>query len=151
MGSYSLLVILICMSAAFAYINHRFIKMPFVIGLFFLSSLLSLLVIISKIWGVQYYSRISILVEKTDISGLILDMMLGFLLFAGSLHTDWGNIKKELKTISALAISGVIFSTLLIGGMFYGISILLNIQMDLIYCFIFGALISPTDPIAVLG
>jgi monovalent cation:H+ antiporter, CPA1 family len=151
MGSYSLLVILICLSAAFAYINHRFIKMPFVIGLFFLSSLLSLLVISSKIWGVQYYSRISILVEKTDISGLILDMMLGFLLFAGSLHTDWGNIKKELKTISALAISGVIFSTLLIGGMFYGISILLHIQLDLIYCFIFGALISPTDPIAVLG
>ncbi len=77
--------------------------------------------------------------------------MLGFLLFAGSLHTDWSNVKKYLKQIALFAIGGVILSTVIIAGLTYWLCILLHSQIDFIYCLLFGALISPTDPIAVLG
>jgi len=151
MNSYLLLVTLISLSAAFAYINHRFIKMPFVIGLFFLSTILSMIVISSKLWDTKDYVQIKSIIERTDISGLILEIMLGFLLFAGSLHTNWKDIKIQLKPVSLFAIGGVLLSTIIIAGLLYGICNLLGISIDLIYCLIFGALISPTDPIAVLG
>ncbi len=151
MSSYSILVILISLSAIFAYINHRFIKMPFVIGLFFLSTLLSLVIVSSKMWNTAYYSEIKSLIEQTNISRFILEVMLGYLLFAGSLHTHWGDIKSQLKPISLLAIVGVLSSTVIIGAFFYGTCSFLGIYISFIYCLIFGALISPTDPIAVLG
>ncbi len=151
MNNYILLIILISLSAAFAYLNHRFIKMPFVIGLFFLSTILSLIVLSSKIWDVHHFSEIKSIIEHTDISKLILDIMLGFLLFAGSLHTQWSEIRNRIKPITLLAVFGVIFSTLIIGGLLYGLCSLAGISINIVYCFIFGALISPTDPVAVLG
>ena len=151
MSSYSILVILISLSAVFAYINHRFIKMPFVIGLFFLSTLLSLVIVSSKAWNTEYYSEIKSLIEQTNISRFILEVMLGYLLFAGSLHTHWSDIKSQLKPISLLAIVGVLCSTVIIAALFYGTCTFLGIYISFIYCLIFGALISPTDPIAVLG
>ena len=151
MNSYLLLVILMSLSAAFAYINHRVIKLPFVIGLFLLSTILSLVVLSSKIWDVEHFSEIKSIIVHTDISNIILQVMLGFLLFAGSLHTNWTNIKNQLKPISLLAVGGVIISTLVIASMLYEVCSLLGVSIDFIYCLIFGALISPTDPIAVLG
>ena len=125
--------------------------MPFVIGLFSLSSLVSLLVFISKFWFIHPYADLKSIVQQTDISKFILDIMLGFLLFAGSLHTNWGNVKKYLKQIALFAIGGVVLSTVIIAVLAYGLCSLLNIEIDFIYCLLFGALISPTDPIAVLG
>lgn len=151
MNNYLLLVVLISLSAIFAYVNHRFIKMPFVIGLFFLSTILSLLVISSKLWDFQDYDQIKSIIEHTDISRLILKIMLGFLLFAGSLQTRWIDIKHQLKPVSLFAVGGVILSTIIIAGLFYSVCNLLGISIGFIYCLIFGALISPTDPIAVLG
>lgn len=151
MSSYLLLVTLICLSAAFAYINHRFIKLPFVIGLFFLSTILSLVVISSKFWDTQDYVQIKSQIEHIDISRLILEIMLGFLLFAGSLNTRWEDIKNQLKPILLFAVGGVILSTILIAGLLYGVCNLFGVSIGFIYCLIFGALISPTDLIAVLG
>ena len=151
MNSYLLLVILMSLSAAFAYINYRFIKLPFVIGLFLLSTILSLVVLSSKIWDVAHFSEIKSIILHTDISRIILQVMLGFLLFAGSLHTNWSEIKKQLKPISLLAVGGVIISTLVIASVLYEVCSLLGVSIDFIHCLIFGALISPTDPIAVLG
>ncbi|HUX60944.1 MAG TPA: sodium:proton antiporter [Ignavibacteriaceae bacterium] len=139
------------LSAAFAYINHRIIKLPFVIGLFLLSTILSLIVLSSKIWDVAHFSEIKSIIVHTDLSNIILKVMLGFLLFAGSLHTNWTDIKKQLKPISLLAVGGVIISTLVIALMLYEVCSLLGVSIDFIHCLIFGALISPTDPIAVLG
>lgn len=119
MGSYLLLVILISLSASFSYINHRFIKMPFVIGLFFLSSILSFIVLSSKLWNVHQYSEIKNIIEHTDISKLILNIMLGFLLFAGSLHVRWKNIKQQLRPITIYAVGGVVLSTIIIACLFY--------------------------------
>lgn len=125
--------------------------MPFVIGLFFLSTIVSLIVFISKFWFVQPYVDLREIVQQTNISKFILEIMLGFLLFAGSLHTDWGNVKKYLKQIALFAIGGVVLSTTIIAILVYCLCSSLHIDIEFIYCLLFGALISPTDPIAVLG
>jgi monovalent cation:H+ antiporter, CPA1 family len=151
MNSYLLLVILMSLSAAFAYINYKVIKLPFVIGLFFLSTILSLVVLSSKVWDFGHFSEIKSIIEHTDLSNIILKIMLGFLLFAGSLHTNWTDIKSQLKPISLLAVGGVIISTLVIALILYEVCSLLGVSISFIYCLIFGALISPTDPVAVLG
>jgi len=151
MSFYIILVTIIAISAFFGYINERYIKMPFVIGLFFLSTLFSLLILSLKFWDFTHYSQIKSLIDNLDISKYILEYMLGFLLFAGALHTDWKDIKLQIKPISLFAIFGVILSTLIIAVLFYGLCALLPIQVDFIHCLLFGALISPTDPIAVLG
>ncbi|MFZ0454078.1 MAG: cation:proton antiporter, partial [Ignavibacteriaceae bacterium] len=96
------------LSAAFAYINYRVIKLPFVIGLFLLSTILSIVVLSSKIWDVAHFSEIKSIIVHTDISRIILQVMLGFLLFAGSLHINWSDIKSQLKPISLFAVGGVI-------------------------------------------
>ncbi|MGB8318433.1 MAG: sodium:proton antiporter, partial [Ignavibacteriaceae bacterium] len=139
------------LSAAFAYINYRVIKLPFVIGLFLLSTILSIVVLSSKIWDVAHFSEIKSIIVHTDISRIILQVMLGFLLFAGSLHINWSDIKSQLKPISLFAVGGVILSTIIIAGMLYEVCHLLGADIGFIHCLIFGALISPTDPIAVLG
>lgn len=77
--------------------------------------------------------------------------MLGYLLFAGSLHTEWADIKKQIKQISIFAVFGVMLSTVIIGILLFGVCNLFHFQIDFLYCLLFGALISPTDPIAVLG
>jgi CPA1 family monovalent cation:H+ antiporter len=151
MSSYTILTILICLSAFFAYVNHRFIRMPFVIGLFFLSTILSLVILSSKLWLPIPYSQLKAIVEQADISKYILDIMLGFLLFAGSLHTSWSDIRQQWRQVTLLAVGGVLVSTVIIGSLFYGVTVLLHMEIDIIYCFLFGALISPTDPIAVIG
>jgi CPA1 family monovalent cation:H+ antiporter len=148
---YLTLTILITISAAFAYINHRFIKMPFVIGLFFLSTLLSLVIISSKSWDNAHYAEIKEVIQHTDISRYILEIMLGFLLFAGSFHTHWLDIRKQIKPITLFAVGGVLCSTVIIAGLLYLVCGLLEVPVGFIHCLIFGALISPTDPIAVLG
>ncbi len=139
------------LSAAFAYINYRVIKLPFVIGLFFLSTILSLVVLSSRLWDFGHYSEIKSIIEHTDLSNIMLKIMLGFLLFAGSLHVNWPDIKSQLKPISLFAVGGVMLSTIIIAVMLYEVSHLLAADIGFIYCLIFGALISPTDPIAVLG
>lgn len=151
MDIYTTIIFLIFLSATFAYINHRFLKLPFVIGLFILSTVLSALLISAKFWLDLPLYEIKSIIEKAKIDEVILNVLLGFLLFAGSLHTDWGNIKKQIKPIATFALFGVLVSTIIIAGLFYEISHLFNLQIDFIYCLLFGALISPTDPIAVLG
>jgi CPA1 family monovalent cation:H+ antiporter len=148
---YFTLIILISISASFAYINHRFIKMPFVIGLFFLSTVLSLLIISSKNWQFIHFVQIKDIIEHTDISKFILEIMLGFLLFAGSLHTSWDGIRNQIKPITLFAVGGVLASTIIIASAFYGACNLFKVPIGFIHCLIFGALISPTDPIAVMG
>ncbi len=151
MNIYHILTGLICLSALFAYINQRFIKLPFVIGLFALSTVLSLIILSSKVWLDISIEQTKKNIELLQIDQVILNIMLGFLLFAGALHTNWNDLKKQIKPISIFAIGGVLFSTVIIAILFKISTSLFNLQIDFIYCFIFGALISPTDPIAVLG
>lgn len=151
MSAYTILTILICLSAAFAYINHRFIKLPFVIGLFALSTLLSLLVLSMHTLLPLPYEQLRSFVEQTDISRAILDVMLGLLLFAGALHTSWADMRRQLAPVALLAIGGVLVSTAVIGGLLYALTHMLGLEVPLVYCLLFGAVVSPTDPIAVIG
>ncbi len=151
MASYHYIIALVSLSALFAYINQRFIKLPFVIGLFLLSSLWSVIAIVAKSNYSLPFDQIRELVISTDISKSVLNIFLGFLLFAGSMHTNWFTLKKYLKDISVLAFGGVVFSTIFVAVAFYYVSHWLGLQIPFLYCLIFGALISPTDPIAVLS
>jgi monovalent cation:H+ antiporter, CPA1 family len=151
MNNYELLILIMCLSAGFSYINQKYIKMPFVIGLFFLSTLLSLFILSEKYWAYSQFAEIKSLLDHVDFSKYILDIMLGYLLFAGSLHVKWQEILKQKKTIGIFAVGGVIASTFMIGSLFYVVCGLLGLNVDYIYCLLFGSLISPTDPIAVLG
>lgn len=151
MNAYTALIYLIILSATFAYINHRFLKLPFVIGLFVLSTLLSAIIISAKYWLQIPLEEIKNVIASAKIDKVILNVLLGFLLFAGSLHTKWQHIKQQIKPIATFAIGGVLLSTIIIAGLFYVITQLFKLHVDFIYCLLFGALISPTDPIAVLG
>ncbi len=151
MNIYFAIVTLICLSAGFAYINQKFLKLPFVIGLFLLSTILSLIVFSSGIWLNLPYNDIKQVIANTKIDKIVLDILLGFLLFAGAMHTNWEGIKNQIRPIAVFALGGVLLSTIIIAGLFFVISQLLQLQIDFIYCLLFGALISPTDPIAVLG
>jgi CPA1 family monovalent cation:H+ antiporter len=151
MNVYFALTILICLSAGFAYVNQRFLRLPFVIGLFLISTILSLLVISSKLWLNIPTEKIEGAIEKANIDKIILNILLGFLLFAGALHTNWNNLKQQIRPIATFAVGGVLLSTIVIAVIFFGVTRLFNLDIDFTYCLIFGALISPTDPIAVLG
>lgn len=151
MGLYLILTILISISALFAYINNRYIHMPFVIGLFFLSTLLSLAILASAFWDTEQYAVLKNMIRQLDISKMVLEVMLGFLLFAGSFHTRWLDIQSQIRPITFFAICGVLCSTLIIGGLLYYTCQWLQVPVTALHCLIFGALISPTDPIAVLG
>lgn len=148
---YHFVAILIALSAIFAYLNRRFIKLPFVIGLFFLTNVLCLLAILSRSVVPWPYEEMKALVYESNISDIILEVFLGFLLFAGALHTNWYSLKQQLKRITALAVVGVVISTLFIAVSLFYVSHWIAIELPFIYCLVFGALISPTDPIAVLG
>ena len=151
MTIYYILTILIVVSAVFAYINTKYIKMPFIIGLFFLSTIVSLVVLTSKFWLITPYEELKGFIEQTQISKFILNILLGFLLFAGGMHTSWFKLKKQIKRVSFFALVGVTVSTFIVAGLFYYTCIAFNLDVPFLYCLLFGSLISPTDPIAVLG
>jgi len=151
MNIYLAVVTLICLSAGFAYINQKFLKLPFVIGLFLLSTILSLIVLSTRVWLNLPFTEIKLAIDSAHIEKIILDILLGFLLFAGAMHTNWNGLKNQIKPIAIFALGGVLLSTLIIAGLLFGLSQLMQLKIDLIYCLLFGALISPTDPIAVLG
>lgn len=151
MNIYLALTVLICLSAGFAYMNQRFLKLPFVIGLFFLSTVLSIIVISSKLWLKIPVEEVKNYIELANIDQIVLNYLLGFLLFAGALHTNWNNLKQQIRPIATFAVGGVLLSTVIIAVLFSGLTEAFNLEIDFTYCLIFGALISPTDPIAVLG
>ena len=145
------LAILITITAVLSYVNHRFIKMPTAIGLMVLTIAGAVLLIALKAAGIDIESRVHPFVASIDFEAVLMDSMLGFLLFAGALHVNIDSLLDRKYTIGILATVGVVTSTLFIGGLVYGLSRVMDLEMAWIYCLLFGALISPTDPIAVLA
>lgn len=146
------IAILLTLSAVFAYLNFRFFKLPTAIGIMLISLVLSLLLLIIGEFGFldisQHASR---LIQGIDFHTALINGMLSFLLFAGALHINLNELSKQKWVILILASVGVITSTFIIGGMSWVILNALELNISFIYCLLFGALISPTDPIAVLG
>jgi len=151
MNLYTIFSVLIVLTAAFSYVNYRFIKLPATIGIMLISLLCSLLILaIGKFYPALAEHPIRI-INSLDFETLLMRVMLSFLLFAGAIHIDFQEFRREIKPIASYATIGVLISTVIIGILMYFIFQLFSLDIPFIYCLLFGALISPTDPIAVLG
>ncbi|MBK8491915.1 MAG: sodium:proton antiporter [Saprospirales bacterium] len=151
MAFYRILVILIILAALFGYINVRFLKLPLTIELMVVSIFFSLGLMLVGSWYPELVEWETSLVQEVDFQKLLMEGMLSFLLFAGALHVNFDQLKAQRWPILTFATIGILLSTFLIGGATYGLLYLLGLGQPLIYCLLFGALISPTDPIAVMG
>jgi len=151
MKLFNILAILITLSAVFSYINHRFIRLPTTIGVMAISLLASLGLIALGSLGFGLEENARILLNSIDFDETLLHGMLSFLLFAGALHVNLVDLSRQKYIISTLATLGVIGSTFIIGFASWWVLGWLSINLPFIYCLLFGALISPTDPIAVMG
>jgi CPA1 family monovalent cation:H+ antiporter len=151
MELYNTLALLIVVAAIFGYLNHRFLQLPNTIGLMVLALVSSLVAIGLGKLDVDWVLTASRLVRGLDFHTALMQVMLSFLLFAGSLHVDVRTLGREGLAVGAMATAGTVLSTALVGTAFYYLLPLFGRPTELIYCLLFGALISPTDPIAVLG
>ena len=144
--------ILISVSALFAYINLRFIGLPTTIGVMVVAMAVSLLTYVLSLIGLgNFHAEAKHLLEGIDFNKTLLHGMLSFLLFAGALHVNLNDLRKQKWIIFSLATFGVCLSTFLVGTITYYLLSLLSCHLPYIYCLLFGALISPTDPIAVMA
>ena len=151
MDVFTIITILTVLSAFFAFINTKFLKLPFTIGLMIIAMCFTLAIIILGVFEHWILDEAKLIIDSVDFETVLLEVMLSFLLFAGALHTKLDELKKQRAPIMVFATLGVLTSTFLIGGMMYFTSHWLGHDIAFIYCLLFGALISPTDPIAVLG
>ncbi|MGD1987149.1 MAG: sodium:proton antiporter [Desulfobacterales bacterium] len=151
MKLFNILAILITLSAGFSYINHRFIRLPTTIALMAISLLVSLGLIALGSLGFGLEEDARILLNSIDFDETLLHGMLSFLLFAAALHVNLVDLSQQKYIISTLATLGVVGSTFIIGLASWWVLGWLGIDLPFIYCLLFGALISPTDPIAVMG
>jgi len=150
MDLFNVVALLIALTAFFAYLNHRTLRLPTTIGVMGLAFVFSLALItlgrlglVGEAWTAWF--------EAVDFGPTLLQGMLGFLLFAGALHVNLGDLLDQKWVVTFLATVGVLLSTVAIGAIAYLAFGALGLELPLLYCLLFGALISPTDPIAVLS
>lgn len=143
--------ILISLTAISSYLNYRYLKLPKSIGLTVITLLMSLLIAFCGKCGINVDDFAENLLYGIGFTDTFLHGMLGFLLFAGSLHLNAMELSKHKTIVGLLATVSVVLSTFIVGFCTYGLSLFLQIPIPFEYCLVFGALISPTDPIAVLG
>jgi len=142
---------LITLAALFSYINIRLFKLPSGISFILMGTLVSFaLIFIGKLSG-GFTESIKQSLSEINFSEFILEILLSFLLFAGSLHVKFNEIKSSAKSIISFAVLGTLISTVIIGSLVYYLLPFFNAQVPYVACLLFGALISPTDPIAVIG
>lgn len=151
MDYYSIATVLIVLSAVFGYINVRFLKLPITIGLMVITILFTMIILALSYFDDTLLVREQELINSIDFETVLLDIMLSFLLFAGALHTNFEQLKIQRWPVLVFATVGVLVSTFLVGIVMFYLLQLIGYPVDFIYCLLFGALISPTDPIAVLG
>lgn len=144
--------IFLSITALLTYVNHRFIGLPTTIGVMVISILLSIGAIFLGFLGFDQLIDYEVsLLEQLDFTEVLLDGMLSMLLFAGALHVNISDLKRYKLPIGILACVGTIVSAMLIATALYFMLPLLGFGLPFLWCLLFGALISPTDPIAVMG
>ncbi|MEQ8695977.1 MAG: sodium:proton antiporter, partial [Bauldia litoralis] len=152
-AAFDIIAILFGLTALFAYVNHKYIKLPMTIGMLVIGLVSSLLIIAADAAypGFDLAEALTRLLREIDFYETLMQGMLGFLLFAGALHVDLKDLLDRRYAISLMATAGVLVSTFLVGtGAFYVFQAL-GVDIPFLVCLVFGALISPTDPVAVLG
>ncbi len=145
--------ILIVMAAALGYCNIRFLHLPQSVGLTVMGAVASLIVIgIDKLLPASNVGeQVLRFITGINFQATLMDGMLSFLLFAGALHVDWSYMRRGRWPILVLSTIGVLISTALVGGGFYLLAHAFGVDLPLVWCLVFGALISPTDPVAVMS
>jgi monovalent cation:H+ antiporter, CPA1 family len=152
MTLYDSITIIITLAVFVSYVNYRFLKMQPAIAIMATSLIISIVLVVSDKLGFHViHHDVTRFVDQLHFHDLLMNCMLGLLLFAGSLTVDFRRLKKQKWEICALATISVIASTFLIGAGTYYLLKIFGVHAGLIYCFLFGSLISPTDPIAVLA
>jgi monovalent cation:H+ antiporter, CPA1 family len=147
-----LIAALVTLSALFSYVNHRWVGLPTTIGVMLISLVFSLAIIAIDASGLaDLHTLARTIVGQIDFNVVLMQGMLSLLLFAGAMHVDLSELAAFKWPIGVLATVGVVASTFLIGWLSFVIFPLVGVELPFIYCLLFGALISPTDPIAVLG
>lgn len=147
-----LIAVLITLTALFSYLNLRFIGLPTTIGVMLIALVVSLGIIAVDAAGLaDVYTLAHSTVAQIDFNFVLMQGMLSLLLFAGAMHIDLSELAAFKWPIGILASVGVVASTFLIGTVSYYVLPAVGVELPFIYCLVFGALISPTDPIAVLG
>lgn len=145
--------ILIVLAAALGYLNFRFLKLPSSIGLTVMGAIASLIVVaLDRLFpGAGLGHDVVRFIAGIDFHTTLMEGMLSFLLFAGALHVDWTEMARGRWPILVLSTIGVALSTVLVGAGFLLLARLVGFDVPAIWCFVFGALISPTDPVSVMG
>lgn len=152
MGIFDITTILMVLTAVFSYINYRTLKLPTTIGVMGVSLLVSLGIAGMGIFGVdlpQHHAER--IISNIDFNKTLLHGMLAFLLFAGALHIKLSDLTRQKYVITLLSTVGVVVSTFIVGGLTWFILGKLGMPVRFIHCLVFGALISPTDPVAVIA
>lgn len=144
--------VLIVLASVFAYLNHRFVKLPSTIGIMLMAIVASLFIRFAGSTLIPHTTeRMFKLISGLDFTEVLMGAMLNFLLFAGAIHVNFADLRQQKLPVITFSTISVIMSTFIIGAILYFIAPVFNIELPFLYCLLFGALISPTDPIAVLG
>lgn len=151
MSAFDVIAILVVLAALFSYLNTQWLRLPTTIGLMLVALVFSLSLLLIDHFGMGLGPRVRAFLERIDFSDTLLQGMLCFLLFAGSLHIDLEDLAKNKGIIAILATLGVVGSTLVVGAGGWLVFGWVGLGMPFLLCLLFGALISPTDPIAVLA
>jgi CPA1 family monovalent cation:H+ antiporter len=153
MSIFDIASLLVLLAALFGYLNLRYFKLPPTIGLMVIALISSLIVILVDNFTPSFHMQdiITDFIGRIDLNETLMKGMLAFLLFAGALHVNLDDLCERRYTIASLATVGVIISTVLTGSATYYILKLIGLEISYMYALVFGALISPTDPVAVIG
>lgn len=143
--------ILLSLAALFAYLNHRFIKLPTVIGIMLIGLFFSIVFILLGDFIPVVSQAADHFVEGIDFDATLMQGMLSYLLFAGALHVNLNDLREQKRLVAVLASLGVVLSTFLVGTTIYYVFPLMGYQVPYLWCLVFGSIVSPTDPVAVLG
>jgi CPA1 family monovalent cation:H+ antiporter len=150
---FNLVALLVMLAAAFGYANHRWLRLPHTIGLVVIALVVSIVVLITDelIPTLGLATTVRGLLTDVEFEDVLMKALLSFLLFAGALHVDLDALLQRRLVIGVMATLGVITSTVIVAALMYLVFEFFGVPMGFSYCLVFGALISPTDPIAVMG
>ncbi len=151
MSIFQILALLITLTALFSYLNFRFIKLPTTIGVMLMALVVSLSLIAVGHFNPDVAHTVAAWLQRVDFDDALMQGMLSFLLFAGALHIDLNDLAEQKVTVTTLALGGVVISMFLFGTLIHLAFGWLGLPLSYAWCLLFGALISPTDPIAVMG
>ena len=151
MDLFTIAAIVVTLSAVFGYINARFLKLPNTVGMMVVAIGFTIALFATAWINDSLLHSAQKLISSIDFQTVLLEIMLGFLLFAGAMHTNFQQLKAQRWPVIMFATVGVLTSTFLVATFIYFLLPWLGLEIPYIQCLLFGALISPTDPIAVLG